>query len=166
MNRENDTKKLKDKIEKLSKENTHLKQLSERDFLTGVYNRRKLEEDLWRYVELNKRFKIKFSILMFDINKFKEINDTKGHKTGDKILRQIAYILQENVRTYDKVYRYGGDEFIVILSHHTEMNTVLIERINNALLKINITASIGHWYICKDCLEIIDKYMYEKKRGQ
>jgi len=165
MNREQDTKRLQENIKKLTKENRRLKILADRDFLTGLYNRRKLEEDIWRYTDINKRHHVKFSILMIDINNFKEINDTKGHKIGDKVLRQIAYVLKKTIRASDKVYRLGGDEFVIILSHHTGIDT-FIKRLNSTLSEIAITVSIGHCYICENCMEIIDKSMYEMKRGK
>lgn len=165
MDRERDTIRLHKKIQDLLKENRRLKILTDRDFLTGLYNRRKLEEDIWRYTDINKRHNIKFPILMIDINNFKEINDTKGHKTGDKVLRKIAYLLQKTIRASDKVYRLGGDEFVIILSHHTGIDT-FIKRLNNTLSEIDITVSIGHCYICENCMEIIDKSMYEMKRGK
>lgn len=155
------------KIEELTTENKRLKELSERDFLTGLYNRRKFDEDLWRYTDIHNRHKIKFSVLMLDINKFKTINDTKGHHAGDIILRNVAYILQSTVRTYDKVYRLAGDEFAIICSHHKSTHE-LVQRIHTALEKIEIKISIGYCDIkhkqCKDILDTIDKKMYEDKR--
>lgn len=150
-------------IQDLLKENRRLKQLADKDFLTGLFNRRKLEEDIERYTKLHERHNITFSIIMLDINNFKEINDTKGHKTGDKVLKQIANILQKCIRKTDRVYRLGGDEFILIVSHHTAVD-IVINRVQHALNKINIETCIGHYYICKDCLELIDKRMYEEKR--
>jgi len=167
MNREQDTKRLTENIKKLSQENRRLKQLCERDFLTGLFNRRKFEEDLWRYMDIHRRHRIKFSILLIDIDNFKRINDTKGHIIGDKVLRNVAYMLQSVVRTYDKVYRLAGDEFVIICSHHKSTKE-LMQRIHSSLAKINTIVSIGHCNIqhkyCKDILEMLDKKMYEEKR--
>src|SRR3989304_3437913 len=145
-------------IQDLLNENRRLRQLCDRDFLTGLFNRRKLIEDLERYSELNKRYKIKFSLLMLDIDKFKEINDTRGHKIGDKVLKEVAYILQKNIRKIDKCYRLGGDEFIIIFSHHK--TEIFIRRIKELLKELNLSVSIGYCDISKHCLEIVDKLMY------
>jgi diguanylate cyclase (GGDEF)-like protein len=153
----------KKKIQDLLKENRRLRILCDRDFLTGLFCRRKLEEDIWRYSDLNKRHKIKFSILMIDINKFKEINDTAGHKRGDKVLRQVAYILQKTLRASDRAYRLGGDEFVIIFSHHK--TKVFIQRIKDALKTINLSISTGYCDLDNGrCMEQIDKRMYEEKR--
>ena len=153
------------KIQDLLKQIKRLKQLSLCDELTGLFNRRQLKIDLNRYLDLNKRHGIKFSILMIDVDNFKSINDNKGHKFGDKVLKLIALTIKNTIRQTDKCYRLEGDEFIVILSHHTAIDT-FIKRLNYKLAEQGITVSIGHCYICKDCLEIIDANMYKMKRGK
>ena len=155
------------KIQDLLKENRRLRQLSERDFLTGLFCRRKLEEDLQRYIELNERHNIKFSVIMLDINNFKNINDTRGHKIGDKVLREVARCLQYNIRKSDRAYRLAGDEFVLIISHYKSKKEI-IQRILDALANINIYVSIGECELndkySRDILNIIDKRMYEEKR--
>jgi diguanylate cyclase (GGDEF)-like protein len=158
---------LKDRIKKLELELRRYKQLSERDCLTGLYNRRKFERDIQRYIDLIERHRIRFSLMMIDINKFKEINDTKGHKTGDKVLVSVAHILHNTIRKSDRVYRLSGDEFVIIFSHHKSKRD-LVNRIRKVLAEIKITVSIGycdlkHKY-CRDILEMIDRRMYEEKR--
>jgi len=158
---------LQKKIQVLLKENRRLRFLSERDFLTGLFNRKKLEEDIIKYIDLNKRCGVNFSLIMIDINHFKNINDTKGHIIGDKVLKDVAKILQKNIRKSDKAYRFGGDEFIIIFSYY-KSKTAIIRRIKKALKHIRISISMGicelHTKSCKDILEKIDKKMYEEKR--
>ena len=155
-------KNLHQEIEKLKKELRKYKKLSCHDTLTNLYNRRQLEIDLNRYSNLQKRNKVHFRVLMLDINRFKEINDTKGHKIGDKILIKTANILRRSVRNIDKIYRLQGDEFIIILSHCYKSK--IKGRIKDSLAKENIKVSIGESKLQKDILEIVDKKMYEEKR--
>lgn len=101
------------KLEKLNRELTYL---STYDVLTGVYNRGKildlLNDELKRY----KRYRKPFSILLFDVDYFKEINDTYGHQMGDKVLCELSVRMQhECLREVDSLGRYGGDEFLIIL---------------------------------------------------
>ncbi|SET90193.1 DUF484 family protein [Thalassotalea agarivorans] len=86
------------------------------DNLTGVGNRRLMENDLKEELMRHQRYKIPFSVLFIDLNKFKPINDTYGHDCGDAVLHYVANTLKELVRENDKVYRYAGDEFVVLLS--------------------------------------------------
>jgi len=151
-------------IRKLKQQLARYKNLSYKDSLTNLWNRRKLKQDIKRYKSLRRRFGIKFLLIMIDINKFKEINDTKGHKFGDNILKKIAKKLIKNIRNYENVYRISGDEFVMIISHYKNYE-IIIRRIKRILKHININASIG---ICKieknNCLDIADKNMYKNKR--
>ncbi|GAK51218.1 PAS fold family [Candidatus Moduliflexus flocculans] len=92
-----------------------LRQESIRDQLTGLYNRRYMEEALTQAVCSAKRRKCPISILLFDVDHFKHVNDTYGHRAGDRVLREIGNLLQVNVRGEDIACRYGGEEFLVIL---------------------------------------------------
>ncbi len=86
-----------------------------RDAMTGLYNRRFLEEFVDTLMSGVERRKGKFSILMLDFDYFKQVNDTYGHEAGDKVLKALADILVRSVRGSDMVVRYGGEEFLVIL---------------------------------------------------
>ncbi|MBC7328115.1 sensor domain-containing diguanylate cyclase [bacterium] len=92
-----------------------IKALTLTDALTGCYNRRKLEEDLKSELARSRRYARPLSLLMIDIDWFKNYNDYHGHSKGDDALKKIASILINNVRAIDRVYRYGGEEFVIIL---------------------------------------------------
>jgi diguanylate cyclase (GGDEF)-like protein len=107
-----------------------------RDWLTGLHNRRYFEETLADHVEAARRYSRELSLVLFDIDHFKQVNDTGGHETGDEVLRQFAGLLKSTARKADIVCRYGGDEFAVILpetgKQHTER---FVERVSLALAK-------------------------------
>lgn len=86
-----------------------------RDAMTGLYNRRFLEEFVGTLMAGIERNKGRFSILMLDFDYFKQVNDTYGHEAGDKVLKALAEIISRSVRGSDMVVRYGGEEFLVIL---------------------------------------------------
>jgi diguanylate cyclase len=85
------------------------------DPLTGVGNRRGLDDALTSQFALMNRYDVKFSVAIFDIDHFKRINDQYGHVRGDQILRQLAHLLDESARETDFVARYGGEEFVVVM---------------------------------------------------
>lgn len=86
------------------------------DPLTGLANRRKLKEDLELEIERTQRFQLPLSLALVDIDNFKAINDTYGHTAGDNVLKAIARLLKEEIRRTDTSYRFGGEEFLVMLS--------------------------------------------------
>lgn len=85
------------------------------DSMTGLYNRRYLEEFTKNLVAYTERTKSTFSVLMADLDFFKQVNDTYGHDTGDIVLKELAKVLSSSVRTTDLVIRYGGEEFLLVL---------------------------------------------------
>ena len=91
------------------------KELSITDDLTGLYNRRYFNERIDREVQRSKRYKRPLTILMIDIDYFKNYNDINGHLMGDEILKRVGHTLEDNVRKADILARYGGEEFVVIL---------------------------------------------------
>ncbi len=92
-----------------------IKNLSRHDYLTGTLNRRSMDSILGREIERTKRYQTELSVLLIDIDGFKQINDSCGHLTGDKVLRTTAHIIRTNIRKVDFLARYGGDEFAVIM---------------------------------------------------
>jgi diguanylate cyclase (GGDEF)-like protein len=92
-----------------------IKILSIHDGLTGVFNHAYSVQELDSEIKRAKRYNAVFSLILFDVDNFKEVNDSYGHLAGDSILKNIAYIIEKNLRTIDTIGRYGGDEFIVIL---------------------------------------------------
>ncbi|MEW6165619.1 MAG: diguanylate cyclase [Pseudomonadota bacterium] len=93
----------------------HLRDNALRDAMTGLYNRRFLEEYVSALVAGSQRRKSAFSVLMLDLDFFKQVNDTHGHEAGDKVIKTLADILQRNVRSSDMAVRYGGEEFLIVL---------------------------------------------------
>ena len=92
-----------------------LRELSETDALTGLYNRRKLIETLDKRLAVFEREKAPTSVLIFDLDNFKRINDEKGHHAGDEVLVEIARLCRQHLRQNDVVARLGGDEFVVVM---------------------------------------------------
>jgi two-component system cell cycle response regulator len=100
------------------------------DPLTGIGNRRRLDEDLARIVGDGARYGHKCSAVLCDVDEFKLYNDTQGHLAGDAVLQKIGEILRRHVRTTDLVYRYGGEEFLLLLREQTASESMLaVERL-------------------------------------
>lgn len=114
MNRELEAK-IHERTHELAEANARLAQLAVTDGLTGLYNHRHLHERLTLEVERSQRSKLPLSLLMLDVDHFKQFNDTFGHPAGDEVLRQLARVLNDTRRANDVVARYGGEEFAVIL---------------------------------------------------
>ena len=85
------------------------------DPLTGLYNRRHLAEVLEREVRRAERYGHPFTVMILDLDNFKQVNDRYGHLGGDEVLRKVAQVLKESVRETDLLFRYGGDEFVIVL---------------------------------------------------
>lgn len=94
---------------------TSLRESSLMDAMTGLKNRRFLEEYAETLISQCKRRNVPMALLMMDLDYFKPVNDTYGHDAGDQVLRELAVLLQENVRESDLVIRYGGEEFLIVL---------------------------------------------------
>jgi len=92
-----------------------LQKMSITDDLTGLYNRRHLNTHLTRESEYCKRYKIALSCIMLDLDHFKQVNDFHGHEFGDEVLRSVSALIKESVRSSDYVFRFGGEEFVVLL---------------------------------------------------
>lgn len=115
-----------------------VKKIAVTDSLTGIYNRGFLQESLDKEFARGGRFGLSLSFLMLDIDYFKKINDTYGHQIGDAVLRQAAYIFKTNIRDYNIVGRYGGEEFSIILQQtKLEDGIKIAERIRRCVEEYN-----------------------------
>lgn len=101
--------------DQLEEKNRELEKLSISDGLTGLFNHRHLHEILAEEYERSRRTGEPVSLVMFDLDRFKHVNDTYGHQAGDRVLMELADILRESAREIDKLGRYGGEEFMAIL---------------------------------------------------
>ena len=99
----------------LKEKNDELWQLAHHDPLTGIYNRRGFEDDWQHVLAVSAGRRLEVTMLLFDCDHFKTINDTYGHQTGDKVIRAISNALQSTLRYGDRLYRLGGDEFATLL---------------------------------------------------
>ncbi len=112
---------------------------STRDHLTGLFNKAYFQSTLAQHLSLANRNNTELSILFLDIDNFKEINDTFGHNSGDAILKTIARIIHQKLRTSDILARFGGDEFVVLMPNTYKTNAlVLSERLRKAISKKSI----------------------------
>ncbi len=101
-------------LAELQKQNLILEPLAHTDKLTGLHNRNKLYETISEYVEMANRLPRPLTFIIADLDNFKNVNDTFGHAVGDATLRRLAEILRNNVRSTDQVFRWGGEEFLIL----------------------------------------------------
>lgn len=101
--------------EELERANAELRRVSQTDGLTGVDNRRHIEQRLTEAFQHAARLNESLAVVMTDVDHFKSVNDTYGHQAGDAVLKQVAEVLRESAREIDHVGRYGGEEFLVLL---------------------------------------------------
>lgn len=97
----------------------HLRENALRDPMTGLYNRRFLEDYVGALVNSSQRRKSPFSVLMLDLDFFKQVNDIHGHEAGDKVIKTVADLLIRSLRASDMAVRYGGEEFLLVLTDTT-----------------------------------------------
>jgi diguanylate cyclase (GGDEF)-like protein len=150
------------------------------DELTGLYNRRALEDRLSAEISRSLRHQLHTSILMIDLDRFKIINDTMGHAAGDRLLVLVGGILRQQCRALDVVGRLGGDEFLVILPMTTpDEARIYVKRVEesmaalsashpefgNSTLSIGIAESPRHGTTVSSLLAAADNALYRAKRG-
>ncbi|EWC39644.1 hypothetical protein B597_019320 [Stutzerimonas stutzeri KOS6] len=121
---------------RLRRSHQRYRRLSYRDALTGIHNRRAYENDLTREMQRSERYEHPLTIALLDIDFFKKINDQYGHDTGDRVLKHFAKLIQKNIRDTDSAYRFGGEEFIIILPEtNLKAANAVITRIQSSLLE-------------------------------
>lgn len=145
-----------------------------KDELTKMFNFRSIKEYLYLQVNESKYKQVPLSIIIFDIDDFKKLNDTKGHVFGNKVIIKISEIIRENIRKDDIAGRFGGEEFIVILPN-TDLNTAtnVAERVRQAIdredfhgVKVTISGGVNQ-YNNEDVftlIEVADQKLYTAKR--
>lgn len=157
-----------------------LRELSDTDQLTGLFNRRKLEHDLALHFEMFTRHAVPTAVLIFDVDNFKKINDTKGHHVGDEVLLAVANTCRSELRKTDIACRFGGDEFVVCLPNTAPDQALqFAERLQRDMRQalsgfsvgdIAATISLGAANITsedrsyEDTLKRADGALYEAKR--
>lgn len=153
-----------------------------RDDLTGLYNHRYLDDCLENEIRRVQRFENPFSLLFIDLDGFKPINDTFGHLSGSEVLKQVAMVLMGELRDVDSIFRYGGDEFVILLLEIDSQRSLgVAERIRQRVAgfpfetldkkAVRLTCSIGiaccpeHARDKETLLKLADESMYQSKHG-
>ena len=170
-----------DVIKKINFMYSQTRYMSVTDPLTGLYNRRHFEDNLEREFLRAARYDSKLSFAIIDVDYFKKVNDTYGHSCGDYVLKEVAYLILQTFRKTDMVFRYGGEEFAVIITETPIDKAViplerLIKSINEYKFCYNgqsltVTVSIGAAEVTKDMqsvhslFEDADKALYKAKEN-
>jgi len=162
----------------LKQENKMLKDLIRIDPLTELYNRQFMDEYLFQEIDRAERYESHFSMIIVDIDFFKRFNDNYGHQVGDTVLKQVAQILKRGCRISDKIFRYGGEEFLIALPE-TDLDGAyavaskirkMVEREPIPGVAENVTVSIGVSERKEDCtldklIHSADTALYEAKKN-
>jgi len=173
-----EVKALSKKVQQLEKDLQEARKESKEDFLTKLYNKRALDEFMQVKEAEYERYGRNFSVVMFDLDHFKAVNDTFGHDAGDAVLSAFAKILKKECRTVDIVGRFGGEEFLAILSEtNLKGGVIFAEKVRKHVKKarfmykgerISITVSSGVSERSKNpslesTVKTADKYLYKAK---
>jgi len=157
--------------EEVKKRTKKLEELSLTDCLTGLYNQRFFFNKLHEEATRSSRLKASLYLLLFDIDKFKQYNDKLGHLAGDKVLQTVGKVIHKNIRkNVDSGFRYGGDEFVVILPGTSKEQALEVaKRILKELNSSGISISAGlisfdeHGVDARTLLKVADMAMYAAK---
>lgn len=154
-----------------------LRELAIRDPLTGLYNRRFLEEVIGQEVASARRYKRPLAFLYVDVDGFRAVNNLHGHLVGDEVLKKVAHYLQDNVRQADYVFRVGGDEFLILLPETDGEAREVVQRLKAGLGKaieglgvpIGLSIGVAVWepqgeFHLESLIAEADRKMYEDKR--
>ncbi|MGD8813183.1 MAG: diguanylate cyclase [Anaerolineales bacterium] len=145
------------------------------DPLTGLYNRRKLMEDLEREIERARRYDRALSLVMIDLDNLKHINDTRGHHEGDRVLKHVADTIASGARKSDLVTRYGGDEFLILLpeadlkaaTRVAKRICARIARISTKEFELSASAGAVQWDdvypTAGEFIQEVDRVLYDAK---
>jgi len=165
-----------EKQEELIRLNEHLEALATRDGLTNLWNHRSFQEQFANEFSRAKRHMRELSLILLDVDFFKQFNDTFGHQAGDEVLRRVARVLQSTARQIDIVARYGGEEFAIILpDEDIRTSTLAAERFRKAIESEEwparaVTASFGVATLKRTCddpsamIAEADRALYQSKR--
>lgn len=163
------------------KRKEELKELAIRDPLTGLYNRRYLQEAVARELERARRYGHHLALIMIDLDQFREVNNRYGHAKGDEVLRELAELFVKNVRTSDLVFRYGGDEFLILMPETDSEALKAVERLKRAVkewnersgleLRVDLSIGMASWAPGEaqgvvEVLAELDRLLYREKRGR
>lgn len=168
-----------DVIKKINFMYSRTRYLSLTDALTGLYNRRHFDNTVEREFLRSKRYGGNLTIAIIDIDFFKKINDTYGHLCGDYVLKEVAYLISDNFRKTDLVFRYGGEEFVALLTETSlESAEIPLERLRKKIensnfiyagQQIKVTVSIGASANTQETvaefLDNADKALYKAKNA-
>jgi diguanylate cyclase (GGDEF)-like protein len=148
------------------------------DALTGCRNRRYFDQVIGREVQRHRRYRIPLSLVFIDVDRFKIINDTFGHEAGDRLLQRVAGFLIRNVREVDYVFRWGGDEFLILMSCRedeairkaTDLQAAFAASLETEDLPAGVGLSVGCVEVSGESDDIValvkvaDERMYEDKK--
>jgi diguanylate cyclase (GGDEF)-like protein len=156
---------------------SRLQQMALKDTLTGLGNRRFFDDSFDKAVQLSKRHNERCALILLDLDNFKQVNDTAGHSAGDDVLLAVADCLRDTLRVTDSLFRFGGDEFAVLLSGQDADSAELVARrlvkvINQHYLcqQYNVSASAGLSVLradqsCRQLFASADNALYQAKEG-
>lgn len=158
----------------------HLEHENVIDPLMGIYNRRHMDRSLRKEAEKARRYGLELSLLLIDVDHFKQVNDNHGHRVGDEVLHNLAQLIHSTVRDFDMVFRFGGEEIVVLLPYTNldgarVLGQRLCERVAESTMghagekDVGVTISVGVSSFCVDkedvgiLLSRADEAMYMAK---